>query len=128
MPRVSRKDNPDYEQVETKNKNGVSTKRYRKKVAEAPKEKKTVKVEKKAPKEKKAPPVASVAKAQQQFAPPTDYQKPLTNPSTQVMEDKVALKFDVIEGLSQKEIDRMDRVKAKVKAIANIKANKANRS
>jgi len=44
------------------------------------------------------------------------------------MEDKVALKFDVIEGLSQKEIDRMDRVKAKVKAIANIKANKANRS
>jgi len=40
MPRVSRKDNPDYEQVETKNKNGVSTKRYRKKVVEAPKEKK----------------------------------------------------------------------------------------
>lgn len=122
MPRVSRKDNPDYEQVETKNKNGVSTKRYRKKVVEAPKEKKAVK-EKKAPKEKKAS-----APVGQQFAPPTDYQKPLTNPSTQVMEDKVALKFDVIEGLSQKEIDRMDRVKAKVKAIANIKANKANRS
>ena len=30
MPRVGRKNNPDYEQIDVKNKNGVSTKRYRK--------------------------------------------------------------------------------------------------
>ena len=127
MPRVGRKNNPDYEQIDVKNKNGVSTKRYRKK-----KEDKVEQVKapvKKAP-VKKAGKSAAQPKAPvgQQFTPNTDFEKPITNPQVAIKEDNTLLKYDVMEGLSQKEMDRMERVKAKVSAIAKITSRKANRS
>tara|TARA_R110002074_G_scaffold11315_7_gene42162 strand:+ start:79 stop:486 length:408 start_codon:yes stop_codon:yes gene_type:complete len=135
MPRVGRKNNPDYEQIDVKNKNGVSTKRYRK-IKENKKEDKVEQVKAPvSPKKQKAPakkagksaaqPKAPVG---QQFTPNTDFEKPITNPQVAIKEDNTLLKYDVMEGLSQKELDRMERVKAKVSAIAKITSRKANRS
>ena len=135
MPRVGRKNNPDYEQIDVKNKNGVSTKRYRK-IKENKKEDKVEQVKAPvSPKKQKAPAKkagksAGLPKAPvgQQFTPNTDFEKPITNPQVAIKEDNTLLKYDVMEGLSQKELDRMERVKAKVSAIAKITSRKANRS
>ena len=42
---------------------------------------------------------------------PTDMNKPITNPTVAVEQGKAELKATVVDGLSQKELDKMERIK-----------------
>jgi len=135
----SRKDNPDYEKVQVKSKTGAMRSVYRKKQNKSGKSDKVavaskpvaVKKEKKVrkPRAKKtavatAPPSPMGA----QFAPNTDQNKPLTNPATDLAQSKAELMLDVAEGLSQKELDRLNRVNRVKKRVAQVKAQKLSSS
>jgi len=45
---------------------------------------------------------------------PTDIDKPITSPKVEVEQAKADLKANVAEGLSQKELDKMERVKKRL--------------
>ena len=45
---------------------------------------------------------------------PTDIDKPITSPAVEVAQAKADLKANVAEGLSQKELDKMERVKKRL--------------
>ena len=141
----SRKDNPDYEKVQVKSKTGAMRSVYRKKqnksasvadkkakVAVASKPvavKKEKKVRKpRAKKNATASQTATASLAGAQFAPNTDQNKPLTNPATDLAQSKAELMLDVAEGLSQKELDRLNRVNRVKKRVAQVKAQKLSSS
>lgn len=44
---------------------------------------------------------------------PTDMNKPITNPSVAVEQGKAELKATVVDGMSQKEIDKLERIRAR---------------
>lgn len=45
---------------------------------------------------------------------PTDMDKPITSPAVEVAQSQADLKANVAEGLSQKELDKMERVKKRI--------------
>tara|TARA_Y100001937_G_scaffold65172_1_gene89184 strand:+ start:39 stop:410 length:372 start_codon:yes stop_codon:yes gene_type:complete len=116
---VSRKDNPDYKKVMIKNKNGKSMTTYKKIKATdetGAKRKARPKVAKKA--------VAPAVSGGALYTPPTDQNKPITKPSAGVAQSVKASMLDTMEGLSQKEIDRLNRVKARVAQVRKSQAPK----
>ena len=140
----SRKDNPDYQKVQVKSKTGAMRSVYRKKQNKSGKSDKVavaskpvaVKKEKKVrkPRAKKTATASQTATASSaslagaQFAPNTDQNKPLTNPAPDLAKPKAELMLDVAEGLSQKELDRLNRVNRVKKRVAQVKAQKLSSS
>jgi len=138
MPRISRKYNPDYEKATSASGKTVYRK---KKMPEKPTEKKpktkktpVEKKEKKEPpkKKEKKPTDATVKKAPKKRAKslppapsgsmPTDQNKPVVSasPAVGVAQAQADLSMSVAEGLSQKELNSINRVKARV---ARVKAS-----
>lgn len=111
MPRVARKGNPDFQKTQITSKDGIKMSVY-KKIKSTDESGGKRKRKPRAPKQQKG--------ANAQYTAPTDQNKPITNPLQGVAQSATALKIDIMEGLSQKEIDRMSRVKARV---AQVKAS-----